>query len=132
MYDAPGDYTLSFLTKDGLVETSSLYYCIHCLNKYPLIPYVPYLSPMEKIIVLVAALAIIYYIGKEVLGTFRHLSDEELADFWAGRTKKTDPKAQGRFSEHLGRCTTCRDRLDEIRKSATGPGADAPLIERKY
>ncbi|MFT6512068.1 MAG: hypothetical protein ACJAX1_000632 [Neolewinella sp.] len=33
MYDAPGDYTLSFLTKDGLVGTSSLYYCIHCLNK---------------------------------------------------------------------------------------------------
>jgi len=87
---------------------------------------------MGKIIVLVAALAIIYYIGKEVLGAFRHLSDDELADFWAGRTKKADPKAQRRFSEHLGSCTSCRDRLDEIRKSEAGPGIDAPLIERKY
>lgn len=87
---------------------------------------------MGKIIVLVAALVIIYFIGKEVLGAFRHLSDEELADFWAERTKKDDPKAHRRFSEHLGSCTTCRDRLDEVRKSETGPGVDAPLIERKY
>lgn len=87
---------------------------------------------MGKIVVLVAALVIIYYIGKEVFGAFRHLSDEELADFWAGRTKKADPKAQRRFSDHLGSCTTCRDRLDEVRKTEPGPGADAPFIERKY
>ena len=87
---------------------------------------------MGKTIVLVVAIAIIYHIGKEVIGAFRHLNDEELADFWAGRTKKSDPKAQRRFSEHLGSCSDCRDRLDEIRKSEAGPGADAPMIERKY
>ncbi|WP_020570701.1 hypothetical protein [Neolewinella persica] len=87
---------------------------------------------MGKIIVLVVALAIIYYIGKEVFGAFRHLSDEELQDFWAGRTKKEDPKAYHRFSEHLGSCNSCRDRLDVIRDESAGPGADAPMIERRY
>lgn len=92
----------------------------------------PYLRTMGKIIVLVVALAIIYYIGKEVVGAFRHLSDEDLQDFWAGRTKKDDSKAYRRFSEHLGSCDRCRDRLDEIRDEHAGPGADAPLIERRY
>lgn len=87
---------------------------------------------MGKIIVLVVALAIIYYIGKEVIGAFRHLSDEELQDYWAGRTKKADPKAYRRCSEHLGSCDRCRDRLDEIRNEHAGPGADAPMIERRY
>lgn len=87
---------------------------------------------MGKMIVLIATLAIIYYIGKEVLGAFRHLTDEELLDYWAGRTKAEDRKAQRRFSEHLGSCEQCRDRLDEIRKENSGPGADAPMIERRY
>lgn len=87
---------------------------------------------MGKMIVLIAALAIIYYIGKEVLGAFRCLTDEELLDYWTGRTKANDRKAHRRFSEHLGSCEKCRERLDEIRKESSGPGVDAPLIERRY
>jgi hypothetical protein len=87
---------------------------------------------MGKILVLIVVLAIVYYIGKEVVGAFRHLSDEDLSDFWAGRTQKADIKAFRRMSEHLGSCDKCRDRLDEIRKTEAGPGADAPLIERRY
>lgn len=87
---------------------------------------------MGKMTVLVVALAIIYYIGKEVIGAFRHLSDEELIDFWAGRIKKQDAKAFRRMSEHLGSCDQCRERLDEVRDREAGPGVDAPLIERKY
>lgn len=87
---------------------------------------------MSKIAVLVVALALIYYIGREVVGSFRHLTDEELADFWAGRLKAADPKAHRRASEHLGGCAQCRDRLDAVRREESGPGADAPLIERKY
>lgn len=87
---------------------------------------------MGKITVLVIALAIIYYIGKEIFGTFQHLTDEELLDFWAGRTKIEDPAEQRRCSQHLGSCERCRERLDEIRKHNTGPGAEGPLIERRY
>lgn len=87
---------------------------------------------MGKILVLIVALSIVYYIGKEVVAAFRHLSDEELADFWAGRTKKADVNTFRRMSEHLGSCDNCRDRLDEIRRTEAGPGADAPMIERKY
>ncbi|MEM1359439.1 MAG: hypothetical protein AAGF89_14630, partial [Bacteroidota bacterium] len=76
--------------------------------------------------------AIIFYIGREVLGAFRHPSNEELQDYWSGKLRSSDPKAFRRISEHLASCEMCRDRLDEIRKYHAGPGADAPLIERKY
>lgn len=89
-------------------------------------------EPLGKIIVLVVAIAIIYYIGREVVGSFRHMTDGQLADYWAGRTKQQDPKAHRRYSEHLGSCDKCRDRLDEVRRIEAGPGADAPMIERKY
>lgn len=91
-----------------------------------------YLSGMGKLLVLIVALAIVYYIGKEVVGAFRHLSDEDLADYWADRVKKNNIKAFRRMSEHLGSCDKCRDRLDQIRQTEAGPGADAPFIERKY
>ena len=83
---------------------------------------------------LVAATAavIIYFIGKEVLGAFRHPSDEELISYWNGTMQKGNRKAFRRTSEHLGSCDDCRGRLDQIRRDHAGPGADAPLIERKY
>lgn len=87
---------------------------------------------MKVLLVVAVVAAIIYYIGREVLGAFRHPSDEELQDFWSGKLSSSDRKAFRRFSEHLGSCASCRDRLDEIRKHHVGPGADAPLIERKY
>jgi hypothetical protein len=88
---------------------------------------------MEFLLVAVVAFAIIYYIGREVIGALRHPSDEALEDFWAGRLEKGDRKAFRRVTEHLGSCESCRDRLDEIRKSRKpGPGSEAPLIERKY
>lgn len=87
---------------------------------------------MGKITVLVIALAIIYYIGREVLASFRHLTDEELLEFWSGRMKAEEPAQQRRCSEHLGSCGRCSARLDEIRKHNAGPGADSPMIERKY
>ncbi|MEL7160224.1 MAG: hypothetical protein AAFN92_05650, partial [Bacteroidota bacterium] len=60
------------------------------------------------------------------------LTDDELIDYWNGTTQQADRKAYRRASEHLGTCTSCRDRLDEVRKHNAGPGAKAPLIERKY
>lgn len=85
-------------------------------------------------ITLVAAVAavIIYYIGKEVVGAFRHLSDQELVDFWNGHLKESSRKGHRRASEHLASCEECRDRLDQVRKDYAGPGSDAPMIERKY
>lgn len=88
---------------------------------------------MKFLFVAVVVAAIIYYIGREVLGSLRHLSDEELEDFWAGRLEKADRKAFRRVSEHLGSCEDCRDRLDAVRNERKpGPGSDGPFIERKY
>ncbi len=87
---------------------------------------------MGNMIVIIIAACLIYYIGREVFASFRHLSDKELEDFWAGRVQKESPKAHRRISEHLVSCDACRDRLDEVRKTATGPGVEGPMIERKY
>ncbi len=87
---------------------------------------------MKALFVVGVVAAIIYYIGKEVVGSFRHLTDDQLIDYWSGRMEAQNRKAYRRCSEHLGSCDDCRDRLDEIRKGNAGPGADAPLIERKY
>lgn len=87
---------------------------------------------MGNMIVIIMAAFIIYYIGREVFASFRHLSEEELEDFWAGRFQKEDPKAHRRISEHLVNCDACRDRLDEVRRTSPGPGVDDPMIERKY
>jgi len=87
---------------------------------------------MKNMIVIVVAAFIIYYIGREVLATFRHVSDQELEDFWAERIRKENPKAHRRISEHLASCKACRDRLDEVRQTSTGPGVEGPMIERKY
>ncbi|MEM6771255.1 MAG: hypothetical protein AAF597_11790 [Bacteroidota bacterium] len=87
---------------------------------------------MTVYFVIAVASTIIFYIGKEVLGAFQHPTDEELIDYWSGRMEATDRKAYRRISEHLASCEECRDRFDEIRKRNAGPGADAPMIERKY
>lgn len=87
---------------------------------------------MQASIVLAVAVALIYFIGKEVIGAFRHPSDEEMVDYWNESLKARDKKAHRRISEHLATCEACRDRLDETRKNNAGPGADAPFIERKY
>lgn len=87
---------------------------------------------MSSLIVPLVAAAIIYFIGKEVIGAFRHPSEDELADYWSGDMQASDKKAFRRTSEHLGSCDDCRDRLDEVRKNNRGPGSDAPMIERKY
>lgn len=87
---------------------------------------------MKLLFVVGVVAAIIYYIGKEVLGSFRHLTDQQLIDYWSGRMEAEDRKAYRRSSEHLGSCEDCRDRLDKVRKGNAGPGAGAPMIERKY
>lgn len=87
---------------------------------------------MRNMIVIIVAAFIIYYIGREVFASFRHLSDKELEDFWADRIRKESPKEHRRISEHLASCDACRNRLDEVRKTAMGPGVEGPMIERKY
>ncbi|SEQ71882.1 anti-sigma factor [Neolewinella agarilytica] len=87
---------------------------------------------MKILLVAVVAAAIIYYIGREVLSSFAHVSDEDLLAFWRGKLPKQDRKAFRRISDHLGRCEACRDRLDAIRKNDAGPGVEAPYLERKY
>ncbi len=87
---------------------------------------------MKVLLLLVVAAGIIYYIGKEVLSSFAHVSDEDLLTFWRGKLVKQDRKAFRRISDHLGRCEACRDRLDAIRKNDAGPGVEAPYLERKY
>lgn len=87
---------------------------------------------MGTYLIAAAAAAIIYKIGREVLGSFRHPDDEELVDYWNDFTKTEDRAAYRRISEHLATCEDCRDRLDEIRKGPGGPGAFDPIIKRKY
>ncbi|WP_238751340.1 hypothetical protein [Neolewinella maritima] len=87
---------------------------------------------MGTYLIAAVAAAIIYRIGREVVGSFRHPDDDELLDYWRDVTKTEDRSAYRQISEHLGACDKCRDRLDELRKRPGGPGADAPLIERRY
>lgn len=87
---------------------------------------------MTNLLVVAVAAALIYRIGRGVLGSIRHLSAEEVKDYWSGEMKLSDPAGHRRCSEHLGVCADCRDLLDEVRKNESGPGANSPLIERKY
>ena len=80
----------------------------------------------------VVAAAFIYYIGKEVVGSFRHPDDEDLFDYWNDVTKTENRSAYRQISEHLATCEQCRDRLDELRKRPGGPGAHDPMITRRY
>jgi len=87
---------------------------------------------MQITLVVAFAAVLIYFIGKQVLGAIRHPSEDEMIDFWNGHLKAGNRKRHRQISEHLATCEACRDRLDRIRKEYAGPGADAPLIERKY
>ena len=87
---------------------------------------------MGTYLVAAAAAAIVYYIGREVMGSFRHLPDNKLASYWSGDLKRSDGKAFRQATEHLATCDQCRERLDEVRKKNPGPGADDPMINRRY
>ncbi|THH40654.1 hypothetical protein [Neolewinella litorea] len=87
---------------------------------------------MEILLVTAVAAAIIYKIGREVLGSFRHPDDEDLLEYWQGITREEDRSAYRQISEHLASCDQCRDRLDELRKRPGGPGAHSPMITRRY
>ncbi|WP_146088731.1 anti-sigma factor [Neolewinella xylanilytica] len=87
---------------------------------------------MGTYLIAAVAAAIIYRIGREVMGSFRHPDDEELLDYWNGVTRDEDRGAYRQISEHLSSCDSCRDRLDELRKRPGGPGAHSPLITRRY
>ena len=87
---------------------------------------------MTTYLVAAAAAAIIYYIGKEVVGSFGHPTDDTLTRYWSGELQRTDQKSYRRTSEHLATCNECRARLDDVRKSNPGPGAADPMINRRY
>lgn len=87
---------------------------------------------MQTALVAAFVAVILYFIGKQVLGAFCHPSEDEMVDFWNGYLKAENRKRHRQISEHLATCEDCRDCFDRIRKEYAGPGADAPLIERKY
>ena len=87
---------------------------------------------MGTYLIAAVAAALIYRIGREVVGSFRHPDDEELLDYWNGVTREADRGAYRQISEHLATCESCRDRLDELRKRPGGPGAHSPMITRRY
>lgn len=87
---------------------------------------------MSIYLVAVVAAAFIYYIGREVVGSFRHPDEEDLLDYWNDVTKTENRSAYRQISEHLATCEKCRDRLDELRKLPGGPGAHDPMISRRY
>ncbi|MCP9234910.1 hypothetical protein [Lewinella sp. JB7] len=87
---------------------------------------------MDVLIIAAVAGYIIFRIGREVMGSFRHPDDEELLDYWNEVTKQEDRSAYRQISEHLATCNECRDRLDELRKRPGGPGAHSPMITRRY
>ena len=87
---------------------------------------------MGAILVAAVAAGLIYKIGREVMGSFRHPDDEDLIDYWNGEIQNTDRSAHRQISEHLASCEACRDRLDELRKRPGGPGSHSPMITRRY
>ena len=87
---------------------------------------------MGTYLIAAVAAALIFKIGKEVVGSFRHPDDDELLDYWNEVTRTHDRSAFRQISEHLASCERCRDRLDELRKGPGGPGSHDPLISRRY
>lgn len=87
---------------------------------------------MGAYLIAAVAAALIYRIGREVIGSFRHPEEEELVDYWNEFTKTENPSAYRQISEHLATCDKCRDRLDEIRRQPGGPGSHDHLIQRRY
>lgn len=86
-----------------------------------------------KVVALVLfVLIVVYYIGREISYSFRHPTDEGLRAYWNGELKKASPRMYRQMSEHLATCAECRERLEETMRTEAGPGADDPLIERRY
>ena len=87
---------------------------------------------MVTYLVLAAAAGIIYYIGREVAGSYHHPTDDQLIKYYGGELQRSDRRQFRQISEHLATCEDCRDRLDAIRRNNPGPGAADPLITRRY
>lgn len=69
------------------------------------------------LIVGLALAYLLYRIGKNIWATYRHADEAELRDYWNGRLERNDPPAYRRLRDHLVGCETCRDLLDEVRKT---------------
>ena len=91
-----------------------------------------YTRAMTTYLVAAVTASIVYYIGREVFKSFRHLDDDTLVKFWNGDLKRSDSSTFRQATEHLATCQDCRDRLDQVRKTTAGPGASDPLINRRY
>ncbi len=78
-------------------------------------------------------LFVIYWIGRQILATYRHVEEAVLLDFWNGRLQKNDENTYRRVVTHLGSCDKCRQRLEEItQQNKTRYGIDDQLISRRF
>lgn len=80
-----------------------------------------------------ALLLTVIRIGGQIISSYRHVEEETLIDFWNGRLQKRNEKEYRRVVSHLGNCSACRDRLDEItQQNKTRYNIDDHLISRRF
>ena len=90
---------------------------------------------MSYSFLLVAAVAtfLLYRIGRVLFSSFRHVTDEELEDYWSGDLARSDRTSFRRVSEHLATCEECRERYERLTdRPGSGPITGAGMIQRRY
>ena len=96
------------------------------LRRFPLMSY-------SLLLVAAVAAFLIYRIGRVLLSNFRHVTDEELEEYWSGNMTRYDRAGYRRVSEHLATCQDCRDRFEKLtERPGSGPITGAGMIQRRY
>jgi uncharacterized protein YlaI len=80
------------------------------------------------LIVVVFALAIFWYIWRQIKQNLVHLDDQDINDFLAKRMEGKDLK---NAREHLLRCPACKLRFDELTKQAQKAKPER-LLKRRF
>lgn len=79
------------------------------------------------LIVVVFALAVFWFMWRQIKENLVHLEDDDLDDFLS---KRMGEKALKRTREHLLRCASCKLRLDEMTKKTQKVKPDRWLKRR--
>lgn len=78
-------------------------------------------------------LYVIYYIGKQIFASLRHIEEDMLIEFWNGRLRTKNEAEYRRVVTHLASCNSCRARLDDItQNNKARHNVDAGMINRKF
>jgi hypothetical protein len=82
---------------------------------------------IEMLALIFFAIGILWYIWRNIRGSYHHLDDDDIRQFLEGRMSKKDERET---REHLLQCPECKARMDEIQKEAKRMAPDRWLKRR--